>query len=96
MPRKISKENLKRRENIRSLWCLICGNPMCSWHHVIGHGYSAMGMKAPDEMTFGLCDKDHRDLHDHGWPTWEEKHGKTQLEYVEIQNQLIETMELIS
>ena len=55
-----------------------------------------MGMKAPDEMTFGLCNVCHSDLHDHGWPSWEEKHGMTQLECVNIQNKMMDVMEQIS
>lgn len=96
MTRKISQAMKKRRDNIRECGCLVCGNPMCSWHHVIGHGYSAMGMKAPDTMTFGLCHIHHMDLHDNGWGDWEEKHGRTQLEFVDIQNRLLEVMEKIS
>jgi len=96
MAKKLTKEAKVRSDNIRSLWCLVCGNPECAWHHVIGHGYSAMGMKAPDDMTFGLCNKDHMDLHDHGWRAWEEKHGKTQLEYVAIQNELLDLMGMVS
>jgi len=39
-------------------------------HHIIGHGFSAMGTKAPDWATFPLTRQEHDSLH-YNRATWE-------------------------
>lgn len=47
-------------------------------HHLIGHGYSATGMKAPDLLQIALSHKLHTELHDKGWKAFELKYGRSQ------------------
>lgn len=51
-------------------------------HHIIAHGYSATGTKAPDHLQMALTHELHTELHDHGWKQFEEKYGKTQKQMV--------------
>lgn len=47
-------------------------------HHIIGHGYSGMGTKAPDWAQMALTHELHDELHRHGWKAFESKYGRTQ------------------
>lgn len=44
-------------------------------HHLIGHGYSGVGTKAPDFLAFPLSREAHENLHHYGWERWEAQHG---------------------
>jgi len=71
--------NKKISEHIRKeLVCCITGQPNPAPHHIIGYGYSGMGTKAPDFLQMALCDSLHRELHDKGWKSFEQKYGRTQ------------------
>lgn len=47
-------------------------------HHIIGHGYSGMGTKAPDWAQIAITHNLHQELHNHGWKAFEEKYGVDQ------------------
>lgn len=47
-------------------------------HHIIGHGYSGMGTKAPDYAQMALSHDLHQELHNHGWKSFEKKYGVCQ------------------
>jgi hypothetical protein len=58
--------------------CCITGRPYPDPHHLIGHGYSGMGTKAPDWAQMALTHELHTELHNHGWKAFESKYGRTQ------------------
>ena len=73
--------NKKIGEYIRSgeIACCITGsNYTVVNHHLIGHGHSGMGTKAPDWMQMALTHHLHSELHQHGWKAFEAKYGRTQ------------------
>lgn len=57
-----------------NLVCCITGAPNPDPHHIIGHGFSVMGSKAPDYLQMPLCHRLHRELHDKGWKAFEAKY----------------------
>tara|TARA_R110000803_G_scaffold4054_8_gene13909 strand:- start:3298 stop:3585 length:288 start_codon:yes stop_codon:yes gene_type:complete len=59
MARKLSKANKERWAKLREMGCCICMHNEVHVHHVIGHGFGGMGMKAPDDMTIPLCHNHH-------------------------------------
>lgn len=63
-----------------NLNCCITGRPYPDPHHIIGHGYSAMGAKAPDHLQMALSHDLHLEIHQHGWKAFEEKYEVTQKE----------------
>ncbi|CAH9016738.1 putative protein of unknown function DUF968 [Vibrio phage 242E40-1] len=70
--------NKKIGEFIRSgeVACCITGSTYAVVnHHLIGHGYSAMGSKAPDFLQMAMTHDLHQELHQHGWRAFEEKYG---------------------
>lgn len=73
--------NKKIGEYIRSgqVACCITGSTYGAVnHHLIGHGYSGMGTKAPDWAQMVLTNELHTELHNHGWKAFEAKYGRTQ------------------
>lgn len=58
--------------------CCITQRPYPDPHHIIGHGYSATGIKAPDWTQMALTHELHQELHNHGWKAFEAKYGRTQ------------------
>lgn len=77
--------NKKIGEFIRSgeVACCITGSTYAVVnHHLIGHGYSAMGSKSPDWAQMALTHDLHSELHDKGWKAFEDKYGRTQLSMV--------------
>ena len=73
--------NKKIGQYIReSLVCCITGRANPVNHHIIGHGYSGMGTKAPDFLQMALSHELHTELHDKGWKSFESKYGYTQKE----------------
>lgn len=77
--------NKKIGEFIRSgeVACCITGSTYAVVnHHLIGHGYSAMGSKAPDWAQMALTHELHDELHRCGWKSFEAKYGRTQLSMV--------------
>lgn len=73
--------NKKIGEFIRSgeVACCITGSTHAVVnHHIIGHGYSGMGTKAPDWAQMALTHEFHSELHDKGWKAFEAKYGRTQ------------------
>jgi hypothetical protein len=60
---------------VRALPCAVTGRYGVEAHHLIGHGQGGMGLKSSDFLAFPLSPELHRELHDHGWKTWEDKHG---------------------
>lgn len=73
--------NKKIGEFIRSgeIACCITGSTYAVVnHHIIGHGYSAMGTKAGDWAQMALTHELHQELHNHGWKAFEVKYGRTQ------------------
>ena len=70
---------------VRTLPCVVCGNPETQPHHVVGHGRSAMGTKCSDYETFPLCANHHtgaHGIHTFGYAEWESVYG-CQLAHVE-------------
>jgi hypothetical protein len=67
--------NKKYLSWVRSQPSVISGQYPCDPHHLIGHGQGGMGLKASDLLAFPLTRIEHTLLHQHGWKTWEEKHG---------------------
>jgi hypothetical protein len=59
---------------VRTQPCVVSGGKAHA-HHIIGHGYSTMGSKPSDMLTFPLSPYDHDLLHHHGWREWERVHG---------------------
>ena len=54
--------------------CIVTRLPADDPHHIIGHGFSAMGSRAPDWAVIPLTRKEHNDLHrDLDW--WETLYG---------------------
>lgn len=47
-------------------------------HHLIGHGYSGMGTKAPDWAQMALTHELHSELHNNGWKAFEAKYETCQ------------------
>ena len=77
--------NKKIGEFIRSgdIACCITGSTYAVVnHHLIGHGYSTMGSKAPDWAQMALTHELHQELHSKGWKAFESKYGRTQLSMV--------------
>lgn len=73
--------NKKIGEFIRSgeIACCITGSTHnVVNHHIIGHGYSGMGTKAPDWAQMALTHELHSELHNNGWKAFEAKYGRTQ------------------
>lgn len=73
--------NKKIGEFVRSgeVACCITGSTYAVVnHHLIGHGYSAMGTKSPDWAQMALTHELHQELHDKGWKAFETKYGRTQ------------------
>ena len=66
---------------VRSLPCVVTGRPAQA-HHLIGHGQGGMGTKSGDDLAFPLSFEVHRELHDIGYKSWEDKYGSQWL-YVE-------------
>ena len=64
---------------IRSMPSVQSGKYGCVAHHMVGHGRLST-QKSSDYFAIPMTDAEHRVLHDHGWPAWEEKHG-SQLEH---------------
>ena len=61
---------------VRSLPCVITGEMgVCDPHHIIGHGGRGMSQKVSDLWVFPLHWELHKQLHDHGWQTWEDEFG---------------------
>jgi hypothetical protein len=60
---------------VKSLDSVISHRPADDPHHLIGHGYSGMGTKAPDYLTFPLTRDEHTELHNIGYKAWEEIYG---------------------
>lgn len=80
MPSRVYR-NKKIGDHIRSgeVACCITGsNYAVVNHHIIGHGYSGIGTKAPDFLQCAITNDLHRELHDHGWKAFERKYGRTQ------------------
>jgi hypothetical protein len=67
--------NKKYLSWVRQQPSVISGQYACDPHHIIGHGQGGMGLKASDLFAFPLTRFEHIELHQHGWKTWEEKHG---------------------
>lgn len=73
--------NKKIGELIRSgevAYCITGSTYAVVNHHLIGHGYSAMGSKSPDWAQIALTHELHSELHDKGWKAFEVKYGRTQ------------------
>ena len=73
--------NKKIGEFIRSgeVACCITGSTHAVVnHHIIGHGYSGMGTKAPDWAQMALTHELHDELHRHGWKAFEAKYETCQ------------------
>ena len=73
--------NKKIGEFIRSgeIACCITGSTYAVVnHHLIGHGYSGMGIKAGDHLQMALTHELHQELHDKSWKAFEKKYGRTQ------------------
>lgn len=60
---------------VKTLSCVVSGAPADDPHHIIGHGTSGMGLKAPDWAVFPLSRYEHTRLHALGWQEWEARHG---------------------
>jgi len=71
------KERKQRFDLISQMGCCICQRP-AEIHHLIGHKYKGMGMKADDIYTIGLCPEHHRGnqgIHHLGMRIWEDIYG---------------------
>lgn len=66
---------------VRTLPCVVTGKSPVEAHHLIGHHEGGMGMKSSDYYAIPLSPEIHRELHDHGWRTWEDRYG-SQWRYV--------------
>lgn len=55
--------------------CVISGLPADDPHHIIGHGFSGMGTKAPDWAMIPLNREIHTELHTIGFKEWENRNG---------------------
>jgi len=76
-----------RFKKLRHMPCIACGrNAHIEVHHLIGHGFSGMAMKADDSLTIPLCSPCHHSLHHSGHVTWEELQGWDQEEMLEMVN----------
>ncbi|CAL9972698.1 HNH endonuclease [Vibrio phage D273] len=63
--------------------CCVTGNTSTvDPHHIIGHGYSATGTKAPDCLQMALCHDLHLEIHQHGWKAFEDKYAVSQKQMV--------------
>ncbi|AUR86953.1 protein of unknown function DUF968 [Vibrio phage 1.091.O._10N.286.52.B12] len=90
--------NKKIGEFIRSgeVACCITGSTYAVVnHHLIGHGYSAMGSKSPDWAQIALTHDLHSELHDKGWKAFEDKYGRTQKSMVAETMGLLHAMDVI-
>lgn len=70
--------NKKIGEFIRSgeVACCVTGSTYAVVnHHIIGHGYSGVGTKAPDYLQIAITHDLHQELHQHGWKAFEDKYG---------------------
>ena len=54
---------------------VISGLPADDPHHVVGHGFGGMGIKAGDYFSFPLTRQEHTMLHDMGYESWEKRYG---------------------
>jgi hypothetical protein len=69
--------NKKIGEFIRSgeVACCITGSTYAVVnHHIIGHGYSGTGTKAPDFLQMAMTHTLHDEIHRHGWKVFEDKY----------------------
>lgn len=60
---------------VKQLPSVISKRPGDDAHHLVGHGYSGMAIKASDLWVFPLTRDEHTDLHNIGYKAWEEKYG---------------------
>lgn len=69
----------RARQNIlrETVGCLVCGHESIETvelHHVRCAATSGVGLKPPNEFLVPLCSKHHREGHQIGWKTWQEKY----------------------
>lgn len=55
--------------------CIITNQYGVDCHHLIGHGFSGMGTKAPDWAVIPLTREVHTELHTIGFKEWENRNG---------------------
>ena len=73
---------------VKSFPCSVCATDQCiEPHHLKGHGHSGT-RKADDRLTMPLCSKHHRELHDHGYQSFDKKYKRmnepAQIYYVNL------------
>ncbi len=74
---------MKYLDWIRSQPCAICADTeTVQAHHIIGHGFSIMGGKAPDLFSMPFCHEHHHLLHLRGWRQFEADYGISQSDLV--------------
>lgn len=69
--------NKAHLDKIRGMPCCICGNEAAP-HHIVGHGESIMGNKAPDSLCMPLCVNHHTGkdgIHTIGLKEFESRYG---------------------
>lgn len=72
----------KHLTHIRTLPCLICGDPRTVAHHVRSCWSAGMGRKSPDSMCLPLCAYHHNVLHNSGEKIFWEIHGANPYEEI--------------
>ena len=85
-------ERKKRFNALSRYGCCVCRRPTPEVHHLIGHNYKGMAMKANDEYTIPLCWEHHRSengIHGMGRSKFEEVYG-TQEYHLEQVNKFVE------
>jgi len=81
-------ERRKRFDLISQMGCCVCKRP-AEIHHLIGHKYKGMGMKADDIYTIGLCVEHHRGhqgIHQLGMRVWEDTYGTQEYHLEKVEN----------
>ncbi len=66
--------NRKYLDWVKAQNCIVSCQPADDPHHIIGHGFSAMGTKAPDWATIPLTRMEHNNLH-YNRSNWEYQNG---------------------
>ena len=73
------KERKQRFDALSRYGCCICRRPTPEVHHLVGHDYKGLSMKADDKFTIPLCWEHHRSsesgIHGMGRGKWEEVYG---------------------